>query len=149
GAVPDTVEAVACIDAVLTATRADVVYTHAARDTHQDHRATARATVAAARRVSRILCYEAPTSELFTPTFYVDIAGLVEQKLDLIRAHLSQVLKNGLVDLEAIQAQAAVRGFDARIRLAEAFEVGRFTWDLSVPSAALETNRSVMEGVHT
>ena len=66
--------------------------------------------------MSRVLCYESPTSERFAPAFYVDVAGFVEAKLDLIRAHLSQVLKNGLVDLDAIEALARVRGFEGRIR---------------------------------
>ena len=55
--------------------------------------------------------------------------------MDLIRAHLSQVLKNGLVDLDAIEALARVRGFEGRIRHAEAFEIGRFVWDVIDPSA--------------
>jgi LmbE family N-acetylglucosaminyl deacetylase len=130
GAVPDDASAVRVIEEVLARTGADLVYTHTERDTHQDHRATARATFAAARRVSRVLCYEAPTSQHFAPAMYIDIAGLVDKKLDLIRTHLSQVLKNGLVDLEAGEAQARLRGFEGRIRHAEAFEIERFVWDL-------------------
>ena len=38
------------------------------------------------------------------------------------------MLKNGLVDLEAIEALARYRGFEARIRQAEAFETERFVW---------------------
>ena len=134
GAVPESVATVRYIEDVLRACDADVVYAHAPNDTHQDHRSAARATLAAARRVSRVLCYESPTSERFAPAFYVDVAGFVEAKLDLIRAHLSQVLKNGLVDLDAIEALARVRGFEGRIRHAEAFEVGRFAWDLGGPA---------------
>jgi hypothetical protein len=60
----------------------------------------------------------------------VDIAGLVESKLDLLRAHMSQVLHMGsLVDLEATESQARYRGFAARVREAEAFESHRFLWD--------------------
>jgi IS5 family transposase len=51
-----------------------------------------------------------------------------------LHAHASQVLKNGLVDLEAVEAQARYRGFQARVKLAEAFEVERFLWDLRQPS---------------
>ena len=146
GAVPDGQAAVHVIEAALAATDAEVVYTHAPSDTHQDHRATALATLSATRRVRRVLCYEAPTSRNFNPTFMVDVSAHLEGKLTLLRAHMSQVLKNGLVDLEAIEALARHRGFQARARQAEAFEVHRFLWDLSVPAGraeALASARSI------
>jgi LmbE family N-acetylglucosaminyl deacetylase len=131
GAVPADGRAVQCIDEVVALTGADLLYTHALDDTHQDHRATARASIAAARRLSQVLCYESPTSTGIRADLFVDVDGLVDRKLELIRAHLSQVLKNGLVDLEAIEALARARGFEARLRHAEAFEVVRFAWDLA------------------
>lgn len=132
GAVPEGRTSVDAIQSVLREVDAELVYTHVPRDTHQDHRATGLASLAAARRFSRVLGYEAPTTQGFSPQLFVDVAKLVEGKLDLIRAHVSQVLKNGLVDLEAVEAQARYRGFQARIREAEAFEVERFVWDLAV-----------------
>ena len=136
-AVPDGCEAVDAIQRVMAEVRPDVVYTHFSQDSHQDHRAVAAATLAAARRASRVVCYEAPSSLGFTPTMFVDVADFVEGKLDAIRAHTSQVLKNGLVDLEAVEAQARYRGFQARIRFAEAFVVERFLWDLSSKSVSV------------
>jgi LmbE family N-acetylglucosaminyl deacetylase len=147
GAVPDDISAISVVERAVEACGADVVYTHSIGDTHQDHRATAAATLSAARRALRVLCYETPTSVNFTPTVFVDAAGLVEGKLELLRAHLSQVLKNGLVDLEAVEAQARFRGFQGRLRQAEAFEVPRFVWDLAgdrtkVDAAPLSTVES-------
>jgi LmbE family N-acetylglucosaminyl deacetylase len=130
GAVPDDRRTIDVIEAAIRDVGADVVYTHASRDTHQDHRATALSTLAAARRSTRVLMYESPTSLGFMPTVYVDVASYLEQKLALLRSHLSQVLKNGLVDLEAVEAQARFRGFAARVHHAEAFETERFLWDL-------------------
>jgi LmbE family N-acetylglucosaminyl deacetylase len=138
GAVPETREAVARVQEIIEGMRADVVYGHCARDTHQDHRATANVTAAATRRTSRLLAYETPTTIGFAPTFFTDIAGLVEDKLDLLRAHMSQVLKNGLVDLEALEAQARFRGFEARIRQAEAFEAERFVWSIGTPTGSVD-----------
>lgn len=132
GAVPTGPEAVAVVEKAMALGEADLIYTHAPRDTHQDHRATAAAVLAASRRATRVLLYESPTSVRFTPSVYIDVNGLVEAKQDLLRAHMSQVLKNGLVDLEALEAQARYRGFQARVRYAEAFECQRFLWDLSV-----------------
>jgi len=130
GRVPPDGPAVQVIEDTIVRTGAEVIYTHAAGDSHQDHRAVASATAAAARRTQRLLCYESPTSLGFSPTHFVNVDGLVEAKLGLIRAHLSQVMKNGLVDLEAVEAQARFRGFQARVRHAEAFEATRFVWDI-------------------
>jgi len=153
GAVPDGVEAVSCIQDVIETVDADIVYTHSLHDTHQDHRATARATFAAARRVSRVLAYESPSSVDFAPVVYLDIDGLVPAKLALVRAHLSQVLGCGLVDLDAVEAQARYRGFQARGRMAEGFEVHRFLWspgevgatarDLSVDASSATVEASL------
>jgi LmbE family N-acetylglucosaminyl deacetylase len=132
GFVPEGKAAVDVVQSVLAECNADVVYTHAPADTHQDHRATALATMSACRRLHHVLHYESPTSVGFQPTLYVDLEGLLEDKVGLIRAHFSQVLKNGLVDLAAVEATARFRGFGARLHMAEAFETGRFVWDLSV-----------------
>ncbi len=137
GAVPEGRKAVERIEAVAFELGAETIYTHTPRDTHQDHRATGLATAAAARRSERVLCYESPSSTVFAPTVYVDVAPQLETKLALIRSHFSQVLKNGLVDLEAVEAQARHRGFMARVRLAEAFETNRFVWDLGAPTVDL------------
>lgn len=130
GAVPEGRPAVDLIQDVVRQFGHDIVYTHCPRDSHQDHRATGTASLAACRRSQRVLLYEAPTTCGFRPTVYVDINGLLEDKVDLVRAHVSQVLKNGLVDLEALEAQARYRGFQSRIRCAEAFEAERFVWDM-------------------
>ncbi len=122
-------DAVDVVEAAIASSCADVVYTHAANDTHQDHRATASASIAASRKVARVLCYESPTAVGFTPSVFVNVAGLVEAKLDLIRCHMSQVMRNGIVDLEALEAQARFRGFGARAREAEGFEVHRYLLD--------------------
>jgi LmbE family N-acetylglucosaminyl deacetylase len=138
GQIPPNGPAVRVIEDAIERTGAEVIYTHAAGDSHQDHRAVAAATAGAARRTQRVLCYESPTSLGFSPTHFVDVDGLVEAKLGLIRAHLSQVMKNGLVDLEAVEAQARFRGFQARVRHAEAFEATRFVWDIPQLSHAVD-----------
>src|SRR2546429_633714 len=96
---------------------------------------------------ARVLTYEAPWSRGFVPQMFLDVEGLVEQKLELIRAHESQVLKNRLVDLEAVAAQARYRGFQGRVHYAEAFEIERFVWDLSAGAIAAPAVEIVFEGV--
>jgi len=130
GDVPDGRPTVDLIQHVMGDVAPDVVYTHAPNDTHQDHRAAALATFGAARRASRILRYESPTTTTFSPSLFVDIERSLDRKVELICAHVSQVLKNGLVDVEAIRAQARYYGFKARVHYAEGFETERFLWDL-------------------
>jgi LmbE family N-acetylglucosaminyl deacetylase len=130
GAVPEGRATIDLIQRVMNDFAPDVIYTHAVNDTHQDHRATALATSAAARRACRILRYESPTTTVFTPNVFVDIEHLLDQKVELICAHVSQVLKNGLVDVDAVKAQARYYGFKARVHLAEGFETDRFVWGM-------------------
>ena len=132
GSVPVGRAAIDVIQQAAMEADAEIVYTHAPDDTHQDHRSTALATLAACRRQRRILQYEAPTSRAFAPSVFVDATGYVGGKLELLRAHESQVLKNGLVDLEAIEASIRYRGFQARVHVAEAFATERFLWELPV-----------------
>lgn len=145
GAVPEGRAAVDVIQDVVRQFGCDVVYSHGRNDSHQDHRATAAATLAACRRSLRILQYESPTSLGFAPNVFVDIDNLLEAKSELIRSHMSQVLKNGLVDLEAVEGQARYRGFQARLRRAEAFEVDRFVWDLSDARSVVVATEQVLQ----
>jgi LmbE family N-acetylglucosaminyl deacetylase len=152
GEVPIGRAAVEAVHQAIAESGADIVYTHTPYDTHQDHRATAAAVLAAARRLPCVLQYESPTSVDFRPNVFVDVAGLVEAKIDLLRAHMSQVLKNGLVDLDALEAQARCRGFQCRIRHAEAFQTDRFLWHLPAvpdPDAHQQTHRTATDPVTT
>jgi LmbE family N-acetylglucosaminyl deacetylase len=147
GAVPQERETVELIDAVMGEIEADLIYTHSPQDTHQDHRVTARMSLSAGRRTSRILTYEAPTSRAFVPSLFVNVEGFMDKKLDALRAHHSQVLKNRLVDLEAIEAQARYRGFQARLRRAEAFGIERFAWDLFPPAAHADSADQLLAAI--
>lgn len=149
GAVPNDRSAVNVVQHAMEVSGADIVYGHTGSDTHQDHRHTSAAVQAAARRSRRVLLFESPTSVNFRPSVYVDIADHLEAKLDLLRAHMSQVLKNGLVDLEALEAQARYHGFRARVRHAEAFETERFLWDIGTLPASRTADRHAVAGLTT
>ena len=131
GAVPAGREAVATVESVLIAGACDVVYCPAPDDSHQDHRATATAALAASRRSRQVLCYETPTTFAFAPTIFVDLEGRVGSKLELVGAHRSQIDESELVDLSAVAASARYRGAQARVGHAEAFESHRFVWELA------------------
>lgn len=130
GAVPSGADAVTVIDHAVAESGAQIVYTHAPDDTHQDHRATSQASLAGARRVPTVLYYETPSTQTFQPTVFIDIESALDGKLSVLRAHLSQVMREGPVNLSAIAAQARFRGSQTRIQHAEAFLPARFVWDV-------------------
>jgi len=136
GEIPNDSRLIAAIDDAVATTDASLVYTHAPIDTHQDHRACASATLAAARRVPSILFYETPSTQDFRPSVFVELTGSLERKLRLVHAHESQLLRDGPVDTEALTAQARFRGSQCRLRYAEAFQVSRLVWDIGTDSTA-------------
>ena len=138
GAVPRDRDTVAMIDDVVRSFGAQVMYTHAPNDSHQDHVATSTCSLAAARRLGRVLCYQSPSSTSFEPTLFVDVEAedALERKLDALRAHRSQVLRCELVDLEAVEAGGRYWGHRARMRYAEPFETTRFVWEISAQGRA-------------
>jgi len=94
-------------------------------DTHQDHRTVSQATVTATRYVHNVLFYETPSTIDFTPaSVFVDIERVLNKKLELLKAHKSQVFATRIANLsilEASQATALFRGVQNRVKYAEAF----------------------------
>jgi LmbE family N-acetylglucosaminyl deacetylase len=128
--VPDSAT-VRLIEQVIASTRADLVYVHAPEDSHQDHRAVAAATLGAARRLSRVLHYQSPSTLTFTPTVYVDVTAYLSGKVAALSAHASQVEMSAMVEPDAVVASARHWGSQARIGYAEAFQPTRLVLDLA------------------
>jgi len=107
-----------------------MVYTHTFKDTHQDHRNTAYATLSAARRCKRILMYETPnTLKEFFPQVFTDIEQTFELKKKTLQLFGHESERFWLA-AKAIEGLAVFRGFQAGVRVAEAFEVGRFVLEV-------------------
>jgi len=135
GSIPTGREAVSLIDAVVRQVDADVIYSHAPGDTHQDHVATSAAALAAGRRLERVLFYQSPSTTSFDPTVFVDVEVALSGKLAALRAHWSQVMQCPMVDLEEVEVTARYWGARAKLCYAEAFESPRFVWDIGARSA--------------
>lgn len=93
-------------------------------DTHQDHRALARAAHAATRYVPNVLAYETPTSNGFAPHVFSDIGATFERKIAALKAHASQVERTniqGLTIIDIATATAHFRGIQGRLNSAEGF----------------------------
>ncbi|MEU8567109.1 PIG-L deacetylase family protein [Streptomyces pathocidini] len=121
GRITDGLESVDVIEQLVREIRADIVYTHAPDDSHQDHRATSRAVESAARGVPTLLFYESPTSLGFSPAVFVDVTETAHRKLAALKIHASQVSSSDRVDPTVIAALLRIRGAHGRLPYAEGF----------------------------
>jgi LmbE family N-acetylglucosaminyl deacetylase len=128
--ISDGIETISVIEKTVDEVNPDMVYTHTFKDTHQDHRNTAYATLSAARRCKRILMYETPnTLKEFFPQVFTDIEETFEVKKKALRLFGRESERFWLA-AHAIEGLAVFRGFQAGVRVAEAFEVGRFVLEV-------------------
>lgn len=122
-------EMIALIEAVCDEVRPDEVYVNYTEDSHQDHRALAKAVISATRYVPRVLFFEDYTSLDFNPEVFVDITDVIDEKIDAIKLHRSQIERqhpSALDMLESVRAVAHFRGFQGKVRYAEGFKPLRY-----------------------
>ncbi len=114
------------IERAVEETGASTVYTHTARDVHQDHRNAHNATLVATREVPRIYCYQSPSTTVdFRPTRFASIDEFIDRKLEVIRAYGSQVKLRRYLDEELLRATARYWARFASSRYVEPLEVMR------------------------
>ncbi len=133
--VHDGRETVDAIERVIDYVKPDIIYAPSHKDTHQDHRNTGFATMSAGRRCHIILLYEgASTQRDFTPQVFVDIEKTLQIKktaIDLFGSQLNSNRGGGYsAAAKAIEGLAKYRGYQAGVEVAEAFEVGKFIFEV-------------------
>lgn len=124
-AVPQSHKLIERLEAVIKDLNPRRVYTHSVKDTHQDHRNAAYATLSAARFIPEIFAYESPSLYLnFNPNYYVDISSYIDKKTELLSSFTTQ---NGrdYMKINAIRGLSQFRGLGPAVSHAEAFEVVR------------------------
>ena len=129
--VPFSFESVSLLEKLIKKYSIDLIYTHWAGDANQDHISTFRTTMAAARYVSDVFCYEQiPISRMsenhMDINYYVNITDQFEKKIKSSMEHKSQIekyKKHGLNVNENLETLAKFRGIQARCKYAEAFGV--------------------------
>jgi len=102
----------------------DLIFVNYGDDTHQDHRILTQATQSATRYVRNVLFFEVPTTQNFNPQIFVDISDTLDEKVQALEAHASQVMKTNIEDLSIVElarANAVFRGIQGRVKYAEAF----------------------------
>jgi len=126
-------ESIDVVEEILKKVQPDIVYAPSCKDTHQDHRHTGHAVLSACRRCRIILLYEgASTQRDFNPQVFVDIAKTFQAKLKATQVYGSQVGNGGMYAkaMKAIEGLAKFRGYQAGVDVAEAFEVGKFIFEI-------------------
>lgn len=122
-------EIVKIIDSLIQKYSPDLIFTHWNHDSHQDHNALTDAVIAASRKNKcSLYMYEQTlpggiVPESFRAQVFVDITDFIEQKIDSVDAHQSQIVKNNKWWLDGIRGRAMYRGNQIGVKYGEAFEV--------------------------
>jgi len=112
------------VEQVIREVQPDFIFVHYYDDTHQDHRHLATSTITATRYTRNVLFYEGPTTQNFSPSVFVDVDAVLDDKIATLKAHASQVEKTnieGLTILDIARSSAHFRGIQGRVRNAEGF----------------------------
>lgn len=129
-------DTIGTIKRVIDEIHPSTVYTHTARDVHQDHRSVHSATLVAARGIPRIYCYQAPSTTVeFHPTRFVAIDEFLDRKLEVIAAFGSQTAVRAYLEPELLRATARYWARFTQARYVEPLEVVRES-DVTSASAA-------------
>lgn len=126
-------ELINSIEGVLKKTMPVFVFVNYPKDTHQDHRVLAEASISAARYSRNVLFYECPTTVAFNPSVFVNISHFMKKKIKALQAHASQINKTnieGLSILEIAKSAAHFRGTQGRVKYAEGFHPLRLFMDI-------------------
>nr|MBO2502689.1 response regulator [Thermoanaerobacterales bacterium] len=127
GEVTDGEPAVGLVAGVIDELVPSVVYTHSLNDQRADHRRAHHATLAAARRIPTVCCYEGPSATVdFRPVRFVPIDPFVDAKLEVVAAAVG--VGDGSPDQELVRATGRYWGRFGGARYCEPLEVA---WDTS------------------
>ena len=118
-------------DNILEKYEIDLIYTHWAGDSNQDHTSTFKTTMAAARYVKNVYCYEQipiprHTENQMRINHYVNITDTFDDKIKVSEGHKSQYdkyKKAGFDVTENLTTLAKFRGIQAKCKYAEAFQI--------------------------
>lgn len=134
---------VGAIGEVFRAIGPNRVYVPYPGDAHTDHRYAFEAAMACTKwfrypTVSTVLSYEvlsetefgiSPLAPAFSPNYFVDISEFIEEKIDILGLYASELGDFPFPrSLDAVRAQAALRGAIIGAKAAEAFMVLKEVW---------------------
>ncbi len=117
------------INRIIDDHKIDQIYTHWDQDVHQDHQAIGRATLAAGRKVKRLLMYQSNlymNTQQFHANYFVDISEFIDLKMKAIMAHVTEVKKFGPDWLNFWHNEALSNGKLFDVRCAEAYQLVKY-----------------------
>ena len=137
--VPFSSEIVKELNARIDDFNPDIIFTHWPFDSHKSHNNTAYSTLAAGRYFNTILLFEplGPGGRGilgFRAQVYVDVSDFIDQKMNAIKAHKSELSKYGKGWVDAVRGRAYLRGFEMGTEFAEVFEAARMELYLEAQS---------------
>ena len=129
--VPFSFDSVSELEKLIKEYEIDIIYTHWSGDSNQDHISTFKTTMAAARYVKNIYCYEQipiprHTDNPMRINTYMDITNSFDDKIKAAECHQSQFKKYkaaGFDVSENLTTLAKFRGIQANCKYAEGFQV--------------------------
>ncbi len=125
--IPESFEAINCLEQYALKYKPDIVLTHSINDTHQDHRRVAWLAMSSFRNLPKVLAFETPRVRpaAFLPSYFVNITGCVDKKWEALKCHVSQNEKRYLA-YESTVNLASFRGSQVGVTAAEAFEIVKY-----------------------
>jgi len=122
-------EMISLVEDTISEIKPDEIYVNYYDDTHQDHRILTECVISASRYSKKVLFYEDFTSRNYQPDIFVDIAEVLDEKIELLKKHSSQVNKTNPTNwdlVESVKALANFRGFQGKVKYAEGFKAYRY-----------------------
>ena len=107
----------------------DIIYSHWVYDLHRDHQYAGKSTLMAGRHVPRFLMYRSnfyDTEQQFNGNFYSDITDVMDHKIEVIKAHKSELKRVRYQWLEFFTKLHENDGQKIGVKYAECFEVVRY-----------------------
>ena len=107
----------------------DIIYSHWIHDLHRDHYSTAKNAIMAGRHVPRFLMYRSnyyDTEQPFKGNIYSDISDVMDKKIEVIKAHQSELERVRDKWIEFFINQNSNDGQKISVKYAECFEVVRY-----------------------
>lgn len=107
----------------------DTVYCHWIHDLHRDHQCAAQNTIMASRHAQRVLMYRSnhyDTTHTFSGNVYSDISDVMTQKIEVIKAHKSELERVRYKWIEFFTRLNANDGQKINVDYAECFEIVRY-----------------------
>jgi len=129
------------ISKIFNAEQPEVIYLPNRSDAHSDHKMVFDASIACTKSfrihsVKKILMYEclsetefAPSlhEKVFIPNYYVDITFFFDAKIDITMVYSSEIAEHPFPrSVKSIEALATLRGAQAGVYYAEAFQLVKF-----------------------